>query len=92
MAEEGSDLTLTKGSGSGNLDVVGASGVSIRFPSPSSRSKESRGLKSNLIERRGLRGADADKISSAVITTLSLFRSRLCATRMMTSNGDSGCR
>lgn len=64
-------------------------GVSGHF-SPRSMSKILRGLKSNLSERRGLRGADADKISSAVITALSLFRNRPCATRIMTSNGDRG--
>ena len=88
-AEGGSDLILTKGNGSGSLGVVGAIGVSGSF-SPPSISKELLGLKFNFSERRGLWGTEADKISSAVTTTLSLFRNRFCATRMMTSNGDRG--
>ena len=90
MAEGGSDFTLTKGSGSGSLDVVGATGAS-GHDTPPSMSEVARGLKSNFSVRRGLRGTDPDKSSSAVTTAPSLFRSRLCATRMMTSNGDRGC-
>lgn len=88
-AEGGSDFIFTKGSGSGSLGVVGAIGVSGHF-SPPSISKVSWCLKFNLRVRRGLRGADVDKISSAVMTVLSLFRNRLCATRMITSSGDRG--
>ena len=90
MAEGGSDLTLTKGRGSGSLDVVGAIGVSSHVVPPS-RSKVLGCLKSNFSDRRGLRGVDPDKMSSVVTTPLSLFRTRLWATRMMTSNGDRGC-
>lgn len=89
MAEGESDFIFTRGSGSGRLGVVGAIGVVGHF-SPPSMSKVSWGLKSNLSERRGLWDTDADRISSAVITALSLSRNRLCATRIITSKGDRG--
>jgi hypothetical protein len=89
MAEGGPDLTFTKGSRTGSLGVVGAIGVSGSF-SPSSRSKVSIGLKFNFSERRGLWGAEEERISSAVTTAPSLFKTRFCATRIMTSSGESG--
>ena len=88
MAEGGPDLTITNGRGFGS-GVVGAIGVS-HDDSPSSISEKLRGLKSNFSDRRGRRGADVGKNPSAVTTPPSLFSTRLCATRMMTSNGDRG--
>ena len=82
-------MIITKGRGVSSLGVVGAIGVAHR-DSPSSAFEKWRGLKSNFSDRRGRRGTDVGKRSSAVTTRPSLSRSRLCVTRMMTSNGDRG--